>query len=235
MSRIGWGMMFVLVCGAGCGTSINPGEGSGGSGTGGGGHGGDVPPSTSSTVEPPPLQPNPKNPDGCPSAMPTIGSSCAGGQEGLWCSYIGDLCAEWTICTSNGCDGETVGSSGGTGGGGYYPDCGDYIWQVAPSQELPSCDPVDCYYANDGDPCAVEGDSCSWGDECSSTNHTCEGGTWTVSYYENDCCYDCCEGDCYGTGGSGQTTSVGPGGSSGTGDWGGRGGAFGTGGAGGGG
>jgi hypothetical protein len=111
---------------------------------------------------------------------------------------------EWVVCEGD-CGGTTVastsvgvGGAGDTTSGGYggYGECNG-TWSAMGSQVLPACNPVECDYANDGDPCTTVGESCGWGDECSSTTKSCGADhTWTVTYQYTDCCY----GDCGGYG-----------------------------------
>jgi len=221
-------MLFAVACT----TSVDGGGNAGSGGDGGDGNGGS--PSTSSGPPTTPvLKPNPNNPVGCPPTLPTIGAPCPSDGSWLACSYVGDTCMEWVTCGSE-CGGTTVSSSiavgvGGSGttttttGGGYggYPGCSGY-WEPMGSQALPACNPVDCDYANDGDPCSNVGDSCGGGDECSYTMKTCEADLrWSVESSYDGCCYDGCGG--YGGYGS-SVTSTGVGASGGFGGTGGAGG-----------
>ena len=101
MNRIGFAWVLFLMAGIGCGTSIDGDRQ--GRGVGGNGHGGNTPPL---------LRPSPNNSDHCPNSLPPFDSSCDG-FEGLDCLYIGDLCAEFAVCSAvTGCYPGTGGSGG---------------------------------------------------------------------------------------------------------------------------
>jgi hypothetical protein len=136
-----------------------------------------------------------------------------GGVGGGWDGTGGDAGSYGT--TSGGGFG-----AGGYGSGGYYDDDGGYgayggygyggygyggyagggceeyaVW-IPTSASCPNA--VDCEVASDGDICALPGDYCGLGDECSYTDKWCgDDHRWTVSYWEDDCCFDECYCDPY--------------------------------------
>jgi len=127
------------------------------------------------------------NPAQCPSEMPSGWDDCQ--PDGLSCAYQEGDCVRTFECQW-GEDCWTDGSGGIGDGGG----CQSWTkWQDAGQ----TCSgPVACDVAQDGDPCAVPGDSCGEGFECEGTDKVCgDDLKWHVSYYSyDDCCYDQC---CY--------------------------------------
>ncbi len=168
--------LTLVVCGSvvGCGSVVTYSDGP----EGGGGEGG-------GPVVPPPPPPNPAE---CPSSAPTAYEECSfqGGnchyQEGAGC-----------LVTYT-CEGETA----------CYDDgpCEEY-WYWVPTDAVCTGEVVACEVAQSGDPCALPGEYCGEGFECSYTDKWCgEDHVWVVSYWEDECCYDeCCYDECWCEGG----------------------------------
>jgi hypothetical protein len=192
----------------GCGSVITVSNGDGGQG----GEGGDTP--------------VPPNPPQCPGVAPQSYGECAvpdasctfAEEEGCSVTY---LCVVEQNCYDGGYGGSSVGGGTSTGttsgGGGYYDDdggygaygaggygyggypgggCEEYAYWIPTNGSCPNA--VACDVAQSGDICALPGDYCSGGDECSYLDKWCgEDHRWSVSYWEDECCYDeCCYDDC---------------------------------------
>ncbi len=192
----------VVIGSIGCGTTVNViggDDGSGGQGEGGAGSGegaqGPGPSSTSSGPQPPP-----PNPEGCPASSPEYYGECP--TSDLACAYLEEAgcTVSYTCVYTQDCyEGTSVSGTGGYDGGyGGYGDCYAYnYWQPTTASCAPS--EVECGAAQNGDVCALPGEYCSGGGECSYEDKWCgEDHRWVVSSYDDDCCYDdCCYDDCY--------------------------------------
>jgi hypothetical protein len=190
--RFAWMSWLLLgiggaVLAAGCGSSVTiGGDGSGGQGAGGGSAG---------TGNVQSCQPKSScNPPSCPFDMPTAWDSCPA--EGVECFYDDGPCEVGIVCEAiQECwDGAGNAGPGSSGSGG---DCTSTLyWQ----NDSATCSPpaVPCESAQNGDPCALVGDSCGEGYECAWIDKYCQADhTWLVAEYYDDCCYDDCYCDPY--------------------------------------
>jgi len=164
---------FGLVVGCGSVVTYNDGP-EGGGGEGGGG----------------PVVP-PTNPPQCPAASPEAYGDCTF-YDGA-CSYAEQGCVVEYVCA-----GETGCFDGAGGSGGSYGGCEEEYWYWQPASATCSPEAVACDAAVDGDRCALPGDYCSSGFDCEWEDKYCgEDHVWTVSQYEDECCYDeCCYDEC---------------------------------------